>query len=200
MTSVITGDIINSRNVNPNLWIPILKSVLNKYGVEPTQWEIYRGDSFQLEVPPKEALLACLLIKSTIKTTKELDVRLAIGIGEKSYSSEKVTASNGSAFVNSGECFEGLKKSILAVKSLNPEFDIRMNLVLDLAQLTINNWTQKSSEVVKISIENPKLTQKKLANLVNKTQSTISESLKIAGFEEVMKMENYYRTQVLELW
>lgn len=200
MTSVITGDIINSRNVNPNLRIPILKSVLNKYGVEPTQWEIYRGDSFQLEVPPKEALLACLLIKSTIKTTKELDVRLAIGIGEKSYSSEKVTASNGSAFVNSGECFEGLKKSILAVKSLNPEFDIRMNLVLDLAQLTINNWTQKSSEVVKISIENPKLTQKKLANLVNKTQSTISESLKIAGFEEVMKMENYYRTQVLELW
>ena len=196
MTSVITGDIINSRNVNPTLWIPILKSVLNKYGLEPTQWEIYRGDSFQLEVPPKEALLACLLIKATIKTSKELDVRLAIGIGEKSKKKKKITASNGSAFINSGECFEGLKKSILAVKSLNSEFDIHMNLLFDLAQLTINNWTKKSSEVVKISIENPDLTQNELAALVHKTQSTVSESLKIAGFDEIMKMENYYITQL----
>lgn len=200
MTSVITGDIINSRNVHPKLWIPILKGVLNKYGIEPTQWEIFRGDSFQLELLPEEALLACLLIKSTIKTTKELDVRLAIGIGEKTYSSEKITASNGSAFINSGECFESMKKSILAIKSLNSEFDIQMNLLLDLAQLTINNWTQKSSEIVKISIENPNSTQSELAVLVNKTQSTISESLKIAGYEEVMKMETYYRTQVLKLW
>ncbi|WP_298370534.1 SatD family protein [uncultured Lutibacter sp.] len=199
MTSVITGDIINSRNVGPQLWIPKLKSVLNKYGVEPTQWEIYRGDSFQLEVQPDEALLACLLIKATIKTIKEIDVKLAIGIGEKSYVSEKITASNGSAFINSGECFEGLKKSILAVKSPNAEFDTKMNLLFDLAQLTINRWTQKSSEIVKISIENPNLTQKDLAKLVNKTQSTISESLKISGYEEVMGMENYYRNQIAKL-
>ena len=200
MTSVITGDIINSRNVNPKIWIPILKSALNKYGIEPTHWEIFRGDSFQLEIAPKEALLACILIKATIKTTKELDVRLAIGIGEKSYSSEKITASNGSAFINSGECFEGMTQSILAIKSLTPQFDIQMNLLLDLAQLTMNNWTQKSSEAIKISIENPNSIQKDLAVLVNKTQSTISESLKIAGYEEVMKMERYYRTQVLKLW
>ena len=93
-----------------------------------------------------------------------------------------------------------MKKSILAIKSLTPEFDIQMNLLLDLAQLTMNNWTQKSSEAIKISIENPNSTQKDLAVLVNKTQSTISESLKIAGYEEVMKMERYYRTQVLKLW
>lgn len=199
MTSIITGDIINSRNVAPQLWIPKLKSILNKYGSEPTQWEIYRGDSFQLEVHPTEALLACLLIKATIKTINELDVRLAIGIGEKSYVSEKITASNGSAFINSGECFEGLKKSILAIKSPYAEFDIQMNLCLDLAQLTMNNWTQKSSEIVKISIENPKATQNKLAELVSKTQSTISESLKIAGFDEIMKMETYYRNQIAKL-
>ena len=199
MTSVITGDIVNSRNVDPKIWIPKLKSVLNKYGLEPTEWEIYRGDSFQLEVNPSEALLTCLLIKATIKTIKELDVRLAIGIGEKTYISNKITASNGSVFVHSGECFEGLKKSILAIKSPYAEFDEQMNLLLDLAQLTMNSWTQKSSEIVKISIENPNSTQKKIAGLLHKTQSTISESLKIAGFDEIMKMENYYRTQILKL-
>jgi predicted HTH transcriptional regulator len=199
MTSVITGDIVNSRNTSPQLWISKLKSVLSNYGLEPTQWEIYRGDSFQLEVKPTEALLACLLIKATIKTINDLDVRLAIGIGEKSYASEKITASNGSAFINSGKCFEGLKKSILAIKSSDAEFDTQMNLLLDLAQLTMNSWTQKSSEIVKISIENPNVTQKELARLVNKTQSTISESLKIAGFEEILKMENYYRNQISKL-
>ena len=199
MTSIITGDIVNSRNAAPQLWISKLKNVLNNYGLEPTEWEIYRGDSFQLEVQPIEALLACLLIKATIKTISNLDVRLAIGIGEKSYDSEKITASNGSAFINSGECFEGLKKSILAIKSPYIEFDTHINLCLDLAQLTMNSWTKKSSEIVKISIENPNVTQKELAELVNKTQSTISESLKIAGFEEILKMENYYRNQIVKL-
>lgn len=199
MISIITGDIINSRNVTPHLWISKLKSVLSNYGLEPAQWEIYRGDSFQLELHPAEALLACLLIKATIKTISDLDVRLAIGIGEKTYTSDKITASNGSAFINSGECFESLKKSILAIKSSNTEFDVQMNLLLDLAQLTMNNWTRKSSEIVKIAIENPNITQKELAKLVNKTQSTISESLKIAGFEEILKMENYYRNQIVKL-
>ncbi len=156
----ITGDIINSRNTDPQQWIPILKSVLNNYGLEPLQWEIYRGDSFQLEIHPEEALLAAIYIKSCIRNIEGLDVRLAIGIGEKSYSSEKITASNGSAFVNSGECFEGLKKSILAIKSPFYDFDTQINLCLDLAQLTMNSWTQKSSEIVKISIENPNSTQK----------------------------------------
>lgn len=200
MTSIITGDIVNSRDVATQLWIPILKSVLNKYGVEPTQWEIFRGDSFQLEVQPTEALLACLLIKATVKTIKGLDVRLAIGIGEKSYSSDKITASNGSAFINSGVCYDGLKKSSLAIKSANAEFDTQLNLLFDLAQLAMNSWTQKSSEMVKISIENPNATQTDLAELVQKSQSTISESLKTAGYEEVMKLENYYRNQITKLW
>lgn len=199
MTSILTGDIVNSKNTAPQLWMPLLTQVLNKYGCQPQQWEIYRGDSFQLEVSPEEALLVCILIKVTIKSIKGLDVRLAIGIGDKSYESEKVTASNGTAFVNSGECFEGLKKNLLAIKTPYEEFDIQMNLFFALAQLIINGWTKKSIEVIKILVENPNLTQIELAKILNKTQSAVSKSLKIAGFEEVMRMENYYRTQILKL-
>jgi small nuclear ribonucleoprotein (snRNP)-like protein len=199
MTSIITGDIINSRNIETQHWMPILKSILNKYGIEPLQWEIYRGDSFQLEVHPTEALLVAIYIKASIRSIEELDVRLAIGIGEKTYVSDKITASNGTAFINSGECFEGLKKSILAIKSPFSDFDMYMNLMLDLAQLTMNNWTQKSSEIVKIAIENPNATQKQMAKWLNKTQSSVSKSLKIAGFDEIMKIEKYYRAQIAKL-
>jgi len=139
MTSIITGDIINSRENNPQIWMPLLKDVLNKYGSEPTQWEIYRGDSFQIEIPPIKALKVAILIKASIKQFKKLDVRIAIGIGDKSYTSKKITESNGSAFVNSGKCFEQLKKNSLAIKSPFKGFDIQMNLLLELALLTMNN-------------------------------------------------------------
>src|SRR5680860_726664 len=115
MIAIITGDIINSRNVDAQKWMPELKTVLNKYGSEPKTWEIYRGDSFQIETLPIDALKAAILIKSTIKQFKALDVRLAIGIGEKTYESEKITESNGSAFVYSGEAFEKLKKQTLSI-------------------------------------------------------------------------------------
>ena len=54
MTSIITGDIINSRAIaNPKHWMEPLKKVLSVYGNNPKAWEIYRGDSFQVEVRVK---------------------------------------------------------------------------------------------------------------------------------------------------
>jgi hypothetical protein len=47
-------------------------------------------------------LVIVLLLKATIKQHKALDVRMAIGIGTIDYTSNKVTESNGSAFINSG--------------------------------------------------------------------------------------------------
>lgn len=94
MKAVITGDIINSRKVASALWMEDLKGILNAYGNEPKDWEIYRGDSFQLVVDPRDALEIALLIKATIKQHKSLDVRMAIGIGNVDYSADKVTESN----------------------------------------------------------------------------------------------------------
>lgn len=89
MTSIITGDIINSKKSAPKQWLEGLKTVLNYFGSSPLIWEIYRGDSFQVEVKPKDALKASILIKAAIKQFEIIDVRLAIGIGDKTYQSEK---------------------------------------------------------------------------------------------------------------
>tara|TARA_R110000868_G_scaffold167749_7_gene402170 strand:- start:109 stop:708 length:600 start_codon:yes stop_codon:yes gene_type:complete len=199
MTSVITGDIINSQKSYPERWLEGLKSILNHYGTTPSQWEIYRGDSFQLEVQPKLALEACILIKATIKQFEDIDVRLAIGLGDKNYDSDKITESNGSAFVNSGECFENLKKTTLAIKSSFEAFDTPLNIMLDLAQLTINNWSSTSANLIKIVLENPDLNQNQIAEILEKTQGNISQGLKRAGFDEIQKLLNYYKAQVKTL-
>ena len=199
MTSIITGDIINSKKSSPKNWLEALKSILNSFGNSPKTWEIYRGDSFQLEVNPKQALAACMLIKATIKQFENIDVRLAIGIGEKTYQSKNITESNGSAFVNSGECFESLKKTTLAIKSHNELFDTSINIMLDLAQLTINNWSSTSAILVKTTLENPDLNQNQLAKILERTQGNVSQGLKRAGFEEISKLLHYYKTQIQNL-
>ncbi|PWH82729.1 transcriptional regulator [Algibacter marinivivus] len=199
MTSIITGDIINSKKSTPKNWLEALKNTLNSFGKTPHTWEVYRGDSFQLEVHPEQALQACMLIKTTIKQFEHLDVRLAIGIGEKTYQSKNITESNGSAFVNSGECFENLKKTTLAIKSPFNSFDTALNIMLELAQLTINNWSSTSAILVKTTLENPNLNQNQLAKIFNKTQGNVSQGLKRAGFDEISKLLDYYKTQTQSL-
>ncbi|CAN1575092.1 SatD family [Spirosomataceae bacterium] len=200
MEAIITGDLMNSRLVDPNEWMPALKKVLKQYGKEPKNWEIFRGDSFQLNTKPEDALMAAIFIKAEIKQWKDLDVRIGIGIGEITYQAAKITESNGTAFLNSGACFEELKKQTLAIKSPNKDLDETLNLMIELASLTIDRWTETAAKLIKIKIENPTSNQKDLANMLNKTaQGTISEGLKRGGYDEIQKLLDYYRLKINEL-
>ncbi|TAI48137.1 transcriptional regulator [Flagellimonas allohymeniacidonis] len=199
MIAVLTGDIINSREDKSPNWLIALKEGLNQYGKEPQDWEIYRGDSFQLETTPSKALQAAIHIKAAIKQSKNIDVRIAIGLGDKTYTSEKITESNGTAFIHSGECFERLKKKNLALKSTNTEFDQRINLLIELALLTLDHWSPAIAKTVKTAMENPDLKQSELAALLGKSQGNISEELNRAGFEEVQKMISTYQNEIQNL-
>lgn len=199
MTSVLTGDIINSRKSKTPDWLSNLKGTLGKLGKEPEHWEIYRGDSFQLEIDPKKALEAAIFIKASIRKEKNIDVRIAIGIGDKTYTSNQVTTSNGSAFINSGECFDSLKKINLAIKTPWTEFDEEINLLLELASLTMNGWLPATATIVTSAIENKDLNQKELAEILEKSQSSISEALSRAGYDEINKLINTYQKKLKKL-
>ena len=197
MVAIITGDIINSRQIGAKQWLPELKKVLNIYGEEPKTWEIYRGDSFQIETNPQDALRLAILIKSAIKQFKTLDVRLAIGIGEKTYESDKITESNGSAFIYSGNSFEKLKKQTLVIQTAWNDFDNTINVMCDLASLTMDAWSPTSALIVKTALESdPNTNQEALAALLNKKQSNISTGLKRGGFYEIQKLLNYYQNEI----
>lgn len=196
MIAVLTGDIINSRKENIHSWLPLLKELLDFYGKDPLDWEIFRGDSFQLVLPPESALNASIHLKAGIKQIKELDVRIGIGIGELEYEAHKVSEANGSAFVRSGECFENLKKNTLGIHSNDAEFDETLNLLFSMAMLTVNNWSPTVAKAIKISLENPQLSQIELADLLQRTQSSLSEALKRGGFEEIKRLVEFYKKRV----
>lgn len=202
ITSVVTGDIIQSRLTEASLWLPELKKSLSVEGQSPRSWQIYRGDSFQVEVKnPGKAVMAAIRIKATIKTVKDLDVRMAIGIGEKKFASPKIAESDGEAFIYSGETLETLKraKRNLAIKTPWPGFDRDMNVLLQLASIPMDNWSPGSAELVQLLIRKPKLTQIGLARKLGLTQPSVSERQNRSYFEVIMEMEKLYREKITNL-
>lgn len=198
MIGIITGDIVNSRKLSSKIWMDGLKKLLNNFGKTPAEWDIYRGDEFQLEVKnPEEALIIALRIKSYFKTMK-LDVRMSIGFGDMTYKAKKISESNGTAFIRSGELFETLKKQKinLAINSGNDAFDAEINLMLRLSLTFMDNWLVQSAEFVLTAIENPSLSQEEMGVKLGINQAAVSRRRKRAQFDLVMEMENYFRNKI----
>lgn len=200
MEVVITGDIVNSRSVRSEKWLVKLKELLADFGRETCDWEVYRGDSFQLIVEAGRALDAVFYIKSAIKETSPLDVRMALGLGAVTYRASRVLESNGSAFIHSGECFEQLKKHTVRIKSDFPELDETLNLMFSMADFIMANWKPVTTEIVHHKLKYPDMTQRKLAQLMGrKSQASISEGLKRGGYDEIRSLIDYFKIQITKL-
>jgi hypothetical protein len=198
MISIITGDIINSRKLPSAIWMEGLKELLTTIGNSPSEWEIYRGDEFQLEIKePTEALGYAFLIKAYLKTLK-LDVRMSIGFGDKTYTTAKISESNGTAFIRSGELFETLKKQKinLAINTANIDFDEEINLMLRLGLTFMDHWLVQSAEFVLLTLKNPTLSQEEIGLQLNINQAAVSRRRTRARFELVLELEAYFRKKI----
>ncbi|WP_245617632.1 transcriptional regulator [Siansivirga zeaxanthinifaciens] len=200
ITSVITGDIIKSRTqTNQDIWIEALKRVLSNLSTSKKYWTIYRGDSFQIEIKDWFTSFECALyIKSCIKSINGLDVRLAIGIGNKDFEGENVSESNGEAFIFSGETLESLKKEKqnLRIKTRDSKLDEELNLYFKLALITMDSWTKNSAEMVKLTLENPNALQSELGKLLGINQNAVSNRQKRAQLETLLELDQMYRQKL----
>lgn len=202
MIAVITGDIIGSGKTDTANWLKALKDRLDRFGTSPKDWEIYRGDEFQLEIEqPEEALTKAFQIKSCIKTFKSLDARMAIGLGEKSYEGDSVSQSNGTAFINSGRQFDVLKKQkvTMAVTSPQPAFDKEINLMLKLAMTTMDKWSVVSAKLAELVFEDPDLLQEEIAKRLRIKQAAVSQRSRRAKLELMLELEGYYRYRLKQI-
>ena len=209
MIAIIKGDIIASRKlVDQKKWLQPLKTLFSNWGNMPEQWEIVWGDSFQVEINnPEKALQKALEIKSLIKKIEPkeprkkistIDVRMSIGIGEKTFTSNRISESNGPAFINAGEKFEKLKKekTNLAIQSPWLTFDEEINLYLKLAGTFMDNWSVTSAELIGIVLENPNITQKEIGKILGIKQNSVSGRWNRAKPDEIMEIEKVYRQKL----
>lgn len=192
--AVLTGDIMHSGAFETQHWLYPLKEFLSTYGEAPSDWEIYRGDEFQLRTEPATALRAAIMLKALMRRTKGLDVRISLGLGEEEFKGDRVTESNGSAYQRSGRTFEQLKKErlSLAINSGRPEKDANFNLILRLSLEFMDHWSTVSAEIMGIILDRPGITQRELAELLQIQQSAVSQRLKRARKELVYEILEHY--------
>ncbi|ARS39798.1 hypothetical protein CA265_09105 [Sphingobacteriaceae bacterium GW460-11-11-14-LB5] len=200
MICIITGDIVGSRKIKDS-WLLSLKSALKIVSDQNSKWEIYRGDSFQVEVEPENAIRAAAYLKACIRVNKPADVRMGIGIGDIKNKRKKLSESSGDAFVNSGAAFDSLKqaKVNLAIKTDSADFDEEINVLIKLSLISMDSWGVVAAEMVKLALENNNLLQSELAAISGRTQSSVSEALKRAHYTEIMEMDRLYRKKLNQM-
>jgi len=201
MIAVLNADIIHSRDIrDPSNWIEPLKDLLLQYGDEYRQWNIVWGDSFQVELPhPQQALMLALRIKSKLKSIQlpssstsldYIDVRIAIGMGDKTYSGSSVSESSGSAFIRAGDGIQKLKKKKHSIELASPwmELDDELNLFLKLLCAFVDRWTHASAELAFQVLNSHIYTQEKLGQLLDLSQSSISRRWNRANMDLVLEV------------
>lgn len=196
MIAVITGDIVNSRSVSPEAWQPHLKSFLEDKIKDTSKWEIYRGDSFQIETAVDTVLELALSIKALVKHSSNIDVRMSIGIGEQAYTSAKVTQSYGAAFILSGEAFEELRDKTLHMKTNDKDFDDYFYPILRLVSFIADQWKPATAEAMFYVLSNKNMLQKEIAVLMNKDSTTVNKALKRAAYDEINDVLKLYANKV----
>ncbi|MCZ4222724.1 SatD family protein [Pedobacter rhodius] len=200
MICIITGDIIGSRKIKDS-WLLSLKNALKVVSGQNNRWEIYRGDSFQVQVEPENAIRTAAYLKACIRLNKPADVRMGIGIGEEKNKRKKLSESSGDAFINSGAAFDSLKqaKVNLAIKTNSVDFDEEINVLIKLSLIAMDSWGMVAAEMVKLALENENVVQSELAAISGRTQSSVSEALKRAHYSEIMEMNKLYCKKISQM-
>ena len=211
MIAVIKGDIISSRSLkDQNLWLAPLKKFLSEIGQTPEDWEIVWGDFFQIIIKkPENALLNAFKIRALIKQIRidsakkrsNIDVRMGMGIGEQSFVGEKVSESNGNAFIYASEIFNLLKKENLGigVKTGETSIDDEVNLCLKLAEIFMSKWTVSSAELVNIVLNRPEITQKEIEKILGIKQNSVSGRWKRAHIDDLLAIDKMYRKKIKKI-
>lgn len=178
-----------------------LKEYLGNKGNTPEDWEIYRGDEFQIRTTPENALWMAIQIKALIKCLKPLDVRMGIGIGIETFKGNRVSQSNGDAHQRSGRVFETLKgqKLNLAIVTGDRDKDRTLNLILGLALDFMDNWSPVSAQMVCEALAHPKDSQQQMADRLGIRQSAVSQRLNRARMDLVLDMLHYYDSLIKEI-
>lgn len=201
-TAVLTADVVASSTVKPK----ILETLLQKLAASAERnffegkkkIEFFRGDSFQTDAPPEEALrLALLLRAEIIAANMGLDFRIAIGIGKTTHRGKTLAQSAGDAFERSGRSLDALKGSGERLRIVTPDEAWNAQLVTEcmLAEGIIRRWTPLAAATLHAALLHDE-TQESIARRLKIAQPSVAKRLATADWRAIRHWEAHYRQQL----
>ncbi|HEY9003379.1 MAG TPA: SatD family protein [Mucilaginibacter sp.] len=199
--SVVTGDIANSTSINADKREELIdhtSALIKSWVTKPEYAEIFRGDSFQLvfdnvaESLKRSIQIRCWLKSYSDSTENEsLDARLSIGIGDVAYFGKSVLDADGEAFHLSGRAFDEMKttQNYLQISTNDPKLNEQLDIILNLANIIISQWTKNQAEAVFLLLEGK--TQQEIANELKIAQSAVNNRIKLSRWKEIDKTMRY---------
>jgi len=199
--SVVTGDIANSTSIAADKRVELIEQVsalIKSWVAKPEDAEIFRGDSFQLLFDDMaEALKRSIQIRCWLKSYQDgpgnapLDARLSIGIGDIAYFGKSVLDADGEAFHLSGRAFDEMKatQNFLQLSTNDQQLNNQLNIILNLANIIISQWTKNQAEVIFLLLEGR--TQQEMADELKIAQSAVNNRIKLSRWKEIDKTMRY---------
>ncbi|AHG22023.1 hypothetical protein Z042_22180 [Chania multitudinisentens RB-25] len=184
--SVITGDLVNSQQVDTANYIAYLNGLLAELQQAKylQQYDIFRGDSFQVVSKPEKGLFLAVYLRIALRAVDAVhwDARLAIGLGTR----QAKNTGYGSAFLNSGNALDDMAKNCyLSLKTDNQKTNRIVSDLLPMLDHVIGRLSQTEAKIVQTRMFTS--TNKEAAAALQKASSTVSAALKRAAFEEIMQ-------------
>ncbi|AFD06444.1 hypothetical protein [Solitalea canadensis] len=196
--SVLTGDIVNSSSLAVEQR-KLLLSTLKEAGKLFTDkslpaYKILRGDSFQgITSVPEKALETAILIRLLIKMKfeKQVDARVAIGLGEVSLLTDNIDECDGEAFRNSGQLLEQKTTHYLLFRGPWEQINDELEVHCRMLDLLVKGWTQQQSEAVWERMNG--LNQTETADKLGISQASVNKRLQLAHWDDFQLIIKRYQ-------
>jgi len=204
LQAVLTGDIVNSTKlttVNEKRILKQLKSILLPY-----KYEFYRGDSFQVYIKDAgEALRIALLCRTAAMAIvaddndTRSDIRISVGIATTRTPLKTLAAAKGDAFVLSGRAFDEITKTgkRLAIVTNNSIANTAFEVIADYINSVFSTITDKQATVIFELLSGR--TQKKVADKLGKSRSTINQHVTAGRYYELERLLQQYENIVKQM-
>jgi hypothetical protein len=198
--AVITGDLIDSSSLAPLERKKLQQTLDNFFNKAKVKWpdlisQQYRGDSLQIILTDnrKYSLRLTLLLQSLLMS-KQYKIRLALGIGDITYSSKNVVTSDGSAFRASGPYLDELKKrsEFISIAGSTPDITEEWQVHSMSLNFLIQRWSPHQAEAINLMLQEH--TQEEIAAKVKIAQPSVHQRLQLAGWPVVQKILNRFET------
>ncbi len=188
--AILTGDIVGSTALPPDLVEAGFSAMGRLRGLEPLWFDRHRGDGWQMALArPAHDLRLALMVRACLRAVDpRLETRIAIarGLGDIPANGD-LNAAKGAGFVASGRLLDQIAEAGIRHASGGP-----WSAATCFADALSRSWTQKQAEAILPMLALPAPPQQSVADQLGKSRQAVAQALQGAGYAAI--------SEALEQW